>query len=229
MNGSVPVMTDSAGRLSFPYLRMPDLPRIRLLLPRTLTVSLTICPGCHLTRRSRSSIDEMEFRSAPSSLGGVIQYGINNMNELGLKESDLRALIDQISSAFENVKPSPLCHDILTQEAFESAFMGNELQNTLRHLYDYNEDENHYLTPFLMRAYLNHYGEDELIDDEISNYLFWFGHFNDEDDFIRNRYLSFYGMFDTDQRKSICAFLKFLLKYKIDGNFISQEVVDYWC
>lgn len=153
------------------------------------------------------------------------------MSKSGDKETALNALLDQIESAFAVVNPpsTSLCRDILTQRDFEAAFMGDELVNTLRHLYDYEAAEVHYLTPFLMREYLAHYGENWMLNDDLSNYLLKFAHFDDRVDFIRNRYLSFYERFDIGQRKTVCSFLRFLSEYKMDEGFIDDEVVQYWC
>lgn len=142
---------------------------------------------------------------------------------------DLEPLLAQIGSAFSDLKPPPLCHDILTQKDFERAFMGAELPNTIHHLYDYDEDEIHYLTPFLMRGYLDHYGKDWRVDDDLSFYLFWFSGFGHESEFIRTRYLSFYSRFDSEQRKCICSFLSFLRSHCMDDGYLDEEVLKYWC
>lgn len=145
------------------------------------------------------------------------------------KQKDLGALIEQVASAFPEVPPPAFCHDILTQADFEAAFMGDELNNTLRHLYNYSVEEVHYLTPFLMRAYLNQYGSEWSLDDDLSNYLFWFSGFKFDAEIVRNRYLSFYEQFDPAQRQCVCSFLRFLATHKMDEGFIEEDVISYWC
>ncbi|MDM7923296.1 MAG: hypothetical protein QUS14_13440 [Pyrinomonadaceae bacterium] len=151
------------------------------------------------------------------------------MDSLEAKERDLTALLGQIISAFAGVPPPAFCHDILTQADFEAAFMGDELNYTLRHLYNYSVEEVHYLTPFLMRGYLNQYGRDRSLDDDLGNYLFWFSGFKFDVDFVRNVYLSFYEQFDPAQRQCVCSFLRFLKTYKMDEGFIEDDVTSYWC
>lgn len=145
------------------------------------------------------------------------------------KEMDLKTLLDQIDVAFARVQPTSVYNDILTQQDFDRLLAEEGFEHIQKYLYSYEEDEVHYLTPFLMRAYLDHYGENWEKDEDLSNYLFWFGHYQDEVDFIRNRYISFYSRFNDEQRKSICSFLRFLLKYRMDEGFIDEDVQNYWC
>ena len=151
------------------------------------------------------------------------------MNSRRHKNTERKILLDQIDSAFADASRPPVCRDIVTQEDFEKAFMGEELANTIHRLYDYDEDEVHYLTPFLMKSYLDHYGENYEKDVDLAHYLFWFNGFREGDDFIRRRHLSFYSRFDAEQRKCVCSFLTFLVKYEMDESFIDEDVVEYWC
>jgi hypothetical protein len=153
------------------------------------------------------------------------------MSKMDSKAVDLSLLYNDIDIAFRNVRRplSSLCKDIQNQDIFESVYLGNELKNTVRHLYDFDPVDVHYLTPFLMTGYLHHYGENYIVNDDWSDYLLWFGHYRDEIGFIKDRYLSTYEKFDARQRICICSFLTFLVKYKMDEGFVEQYVLDYWC
>ncbi|MBX3289997.1 MAG: hypothetical protein KF855_11705 [Acidobacteria bacterium] len=142
---------------------------------------------------------------------------------------DLVSLLDQIEMAFSNVTRPPLCQDILTQKDFERAFWGDELGNTIRHLYDYDEGEIHYLTPFLMRAYIRWDLRNSDLDVDFADYLFWFDGFKREVQFIRDRYMSFYMSFNDVQTDCICSFLKFLRKYEMDKKIIDDDMLKFWC
>ena len=144
-------------------------------------------------------------------------------------DGDLAELLAQVERAFAPVRPPEWLQDIETQNQFEDAFMGPELQNTIDHLYDYSEDEVHYLTPFLIRSYLYHYGKEVSTDSVLSEYLYWFRGFCKEEPFIRQRYLSFYSRFDANQKQAVCMFLAFLLKHNMDEGEIDPEMLEYWC
>jgi|GEM_PF-3305921 len=143
-------------------------------------------------------------------------------------EKELEKLLGHIGSAFAQVATPSNCDNLVTQDDFEFVYLSDGFANLRRHLYDYDPAEVHYLTPFIMRAYLNHFGEDAIMDSNFGLYLFFFGNFGHEIDFIKNRYLLFYSMFDSSQRECICAFLKFLRKFKMDDDSLDDNVIHYW-
>lgn len=144
-------------------------------------------------------------------------------------EEETQELLDQIGSAFGALEPPGSCRNIRTQEDFEKLYAKDKFGGMSREFYDSDEEEVVYLIPFVMRAYLDHFGGDVITELNLQLFLFFFGKFNEDDEFIKNRYLSFYRGFDKEQRECICTFLAFLKKHDMDDGFIDDNVIEYWC
>jgi hypothetical protein len=163
--------------------------------------------------------------SVPLAVAG----GTNGMSNIYAKEKDLRLLLDQMTATFSSVRAPTSWKRVLTQKDFESFYMDDGFDLIRQHIYDFEDDEVHYLTPFMMRAYLDHYRENNLMDFNLTQYLFWFAGFQSEVDLIKDRYLSVYRRFSPEQRAAICSFLSFLVKHEMDDGFIDDDVVQFWC
>ena len=153
------------------------------------------------------------------------------MNGFGSKEKDSKALLNQINSAFDNVKPlsSRLSDNKITQETFESWYLPDKFRSLSRDLYNSNPEEFHYLMSFALRAYLDLYRKDIETDVGLNLFLLSLGGFENENMLTRNRYRSLYNVFNNAQRQCICSFLLFLRKYELDDGHVSDTLIRYWC